>query len=142
MVFRPVYDLNSFSLGNKSIDLGLASFNFRSTGCNQNCFVIESVIDEAAYMGKFNPLEYRLMLLKKDKRHFNLLNSLATDSNWSKTNRKGHGKGVAINEFMIKKTKEGRNSFGEPTSIVAIISQIEITEKGKLKINKIQCKID
>ena len=140
--FPPVYDLKSFSLGNKSIDLGLASFNFRSTGCNQNCFVIESVIDEAAYMGKFNPLEYRLMLLKKDKRHFNLLNSLASESNWSKTNRKGHGKGVAINEFMIKKTKEGRNSFGEPTSIVAIISQIEITERGKLKLNKIHCKID
>ena len=43
---------------------------------------------------------------------------------------------------MIKKTKEGRNSFGDPTSIVAIISEIEISNKGKLKINKVHCKID
>ena len=40
--FPPVYDIEKFSLGNKSIDFGLASFNFRTTGCNQNCFVIES----------------------------------------------------------------------------------------------------
>ena len=43
---------------------------------------------------------------------------------------------------MIKKTKEGRNSFGEATSIVAMIAEIEISKKGRLIINKINCSID
>ena len=41
---------------------------------------------------------------------------------------------------MIKKTKEGRNSFGEATSIVAMIAEIEISKKGRLTINKINCR--
>ena len=140
--FPPVYDIEKFSLGNKSIDFGLASFNFRTTGCNQNCFVIESVIDESSHKAKINPLDYRLTLLKKDQRHYNLLKDLADKSNWSESVQVGHGKGIAINEFMIKKTKEGRNSFGEAPSIVAMIAEIEISKKGRLIINKINCSID
>ena len=140
--FPPIYDIKNFSLGNKSIDFGLASYNFRTTGCNQNCFVIESIIDESAHKANINTLDYRLTLFRNDERHYKLLKSIAKNSYWDVDVKKGQGKGIAINEFMIKKTKEGRNSFGDPTSIVAIISEIEISNKGKLKINKVHCKID
>ena len=140
--FPPIYDIKNFSLGNKSVDFGLASYNFRTTGCNQNCFVIESIIDESAHKANINPLDYRLTLLRNDERHYKLLKNIAKNSYWDVDVKKGQGKGIAINEFMIKKTKEGRNSFGDPTSIVAIISEIEISNKGKLKINKVHCKID
>ena len=64
--FPPVYKIENFSLGNQFVDIGIPSYNFRTTGCTQNCFVIESVIDEAAHRAKINPLEYRLNLLKNN----------------------------------------------------------------------------
>ena len=140
--FPPVYNINKFSLGNNSVDLGLASYNFRTTGCNQNCFVIESVIDEAASKAKIDPIDYRLMLLKNNQRHHSLLQSIANDSNWDKKIESGFGRGVAINEFMVKNTSKGRDNFGEATSIVAMIAEIEISKKGRLVIKKIDCKID
>ena len=135
-------NINKFSLGNNSVDLGLASYNFRTTGCNQNCFVIESVIDEAANEAKIDPIDYRLMLLNNNLRHHSLLQSIANDSNWDKNIESGFGRGVAINEFMVKNTSKGRDNFGEATSIGAMIAEIEISKKGRLVINKIDCKID
>jgi CO/xanthine dehydrogenase Mo-binding subunit len=82
------------------------------------------------------------MLLKNNQRHHSLLKKIANDSNWDKNIESGYGKGVAINEFMVKNTSKGRDNFGEATSIVAMIAEIEISKKGRLVIKKIDCKID
>ena len=140
--FPPVYKIENFSLGNQFVDIGIPSYNFRTTGCTQNCFVIESVIDEAAHRAKIDPLEYRLNLLKNNPRHYNLLKIFAAESKWDNEIKRGIGKGIAINEFMIKYTSKPRDNLGEATSIVAMIAEVSISDKGRLKIEKIDCKID
>jgi CO/xanthine dehydrogenase Mo-binding subunit len=134
--------LENFDLKYKWEDFGLSFENLRSAGSTQNCFVIESAIDEAAQLAGVNPLNYRLELLSHDERHRRLLEDLASQSNWETRLDKGFGRGIAIYEFMVKKTSKPRDNFGRSTTVSAASAVVSVSKSGRLKIEKIYFRVD
>jgi isoquinoline 1-oxidoreductase beta subunit len=71
---------------------------WRSVGASQNCFFLESIMDELAYAAGADPLMMRLSLLKHRPSR-NVLESVAEMSNWGSSLPKGHARGVAYSFF-------------------------------------------
>ena len=140
--FPPAYKLENFDLKYKWEDFGLSFENLRSAGSTQNCFVIESAIDESAHFAGIDPLSYRLGLLDHDERHRRLLEDLGSQSNWKTRLDSGFGRGIAIYEFMVKKTRKPRDNFGSPTTVSAASAVVSVSEIGRLKIEKIYFRVD
>ena len=70
---------------------------WRSVYHSTNTFAHESFIDELAYRGKKDPLDFRLSMLTEHPRFTGVLKKVAEMSNWYKK-EKGVGYGVAIVE--------------------------------------------
>ena len=100
---------------------------FRSVGHSHTAFVMETMIDELAYIAQQNPFNYRRMLLKEHPRHLAALNLVAEKSNWFDTAPKDRYRGIAVHE-----------AFG---SFVAQVIEISITN-GVPKVHKVTCAID
>lgn len=100
---------------------------WRSVGHSHSAFVKESLIDEAAYATKQDPLEYRLHLLASRPRHRRVLELAAAKAGWTSALNEGQGRGIALHE-----------SFG---SIVAMVAQVNIRD-GNLVIERITVAAD
>ncbi|MGH1351470.1 MAG: xanthine dehydrogenase family protein molybdopterin-binding subunit, partial [Methyloligellaceae bacterium] len=90
---------------------------WRSVNHSQHGFWAESFIDELAHNQKQDPLQYRLDLLKKGSRSYNVLKLAEEKSEWKTPVPAGVGRGVALVE-----------SFG---SIVAHVVEVKMDETGR-----------
>ena len=145
--FPPLYKFGKFDCQIKCENLGIPSYNLKTTGSTQNCFVMESVVDELAYLADTDPLNYRLNLLRGNERCTEILEGLSRQSNWITSLDNGLGRGIAIYEFMVKNlwwenTSFHRGSFGMPTTMVGASAIVSVTKRGQLKIEKIYFQID
>ncbi len=145
--FPPLYKVGKFDFQLKFEDLGIPSYNLRTTGSTQNCFVMESAVDELAYLADTDPLNYRLNLLRGNERCTEILEGLSRQSNWTTSLDNGFGRGIAIYEFMVKNlwwenTPFHRNNLGMPTTVVAASAIVSVTKRGRLKIEKIYFRLD
>lgn len=101
---------------------------WRSVGHSMNGWITESFIDEIAHAGGKDPVELRRALLEGQPSWLNVLNLAAEKGDWGKTLPKNWGRGIAIHE-----------SFG---SIAAHVAEVEVTDKGDLKIHRLVAVID
>ena len=127
--------------------MGIPSYNLRTTGSTQNCFVTESAVDELAHLADEDPLSYRLNLLSGNERCSKILEDLSRQSSWTSRLDDGFGRGVAIYEFMVKlnwweNTPFHRSNLGMPTTVVAASAIVSVTKRGRLKIEKIYFRLD
>lgn len=99
---------------------------WRSVGHTHVAFVMETMIDELAFIAGKDPVAYRRTILKS-KRHIAALNLVAEKSGWDKPLPQGRFRGVAVHE-----------SF---KSFVAQVAEISIDE-GHLHVHKVTCAID
>lgn len=116
---------------------------WRGTYANTAGFVMESWIDELAIYSKQDPLNYRLSLLQNapnvqtvrgeevvHKDLFKKVLEAARDKgNWKAKRRKGYGKGIAA-------------CFTFFESYAAIVAEVQVTKKRKLRIEKLTCVLD
>jgi isoquinoline 1-oxidoreductase beta subunit len=95
---------------------------WRAPGHSQNCFFIESFIDEMAYASRKDPLQLRRELLAHRPDFQQLIDLLAEKGDWGKPMPRGKGRGVALNDSY--------------DSIVGMIAEVTVT-KGQVKVDRV-----
>ncbi|HEY4362432.1 MAG TPA: xanthine dehydrogenase family protein molybdopterin-binding subunit [Bryobacteraceae bacterium] len=109
-------------------DAGIPVSYWRSVGFSQNCFFMESFLDEMAAATKKDPVEFRRKLLAKaNPRYLNVLNVAAEKANWGKPLPTGHFHGVGV-----------VNNIG---SFNALVAEVSVTG-GKVKVHKVVAAVD
>jgi len=124
------YDIPNVHIEYHPPDAGIPVSYWRSVGFSQNCFFMESFLDEMAAATKKDPVEFRRRLLSKDPknaRYLNVLNVAADKSGWGKPLPAGHFHGVAV-----------VNNLG---SYNAQVAEVSVTQ-GKVKVHRVVCAID
>lgn len=100
----------------------------RSVGHIQNAFVNECFIDELANLANQDPFEYRHSLMKNNARQLKVLEVVAEKADWK--GRKNNNKFYGIASHY---------SF---QSYAAMVVEISLNSKQKMKINRIVCAMD
>jgi isoquinoline 1-oxidoreductase subunit beta len=124
----PPYAIPNLLIDSHAVDTGVRSGAWRSVGYSQNCFVIESFLDEMAHAAKKDPYEYRLGLLPASSRLRGALQLAAGKSGWGTRLPAGSGRGIACVQ-----------GFG---SSVAQVAEVSVSKDGSLKVNRVVCAID
>ena len=124
------YDIPNIDLQYHPPDAGIPVSYWRSVGFSQNCFFMESFLDEMAAATKKDPVEFRRRLLSKDPknaRYLNVLNLAADKAGWGTPLPAGQFRGVAV-----------VNNLG---SFNAQVAEVSVTQ-GKVKVHRVVCAID
>lgn len=90
------YRIKAFLRSANTIDIGVPVGYWRSVESSQNCFAIESFIDELAVRGGTDPLAFRSQLLDPKGRAWAVLNRAAQLSDWAKPPPPGQFRGLAL----------------------------------------------
>ncbi|MBA4053338.1 MAG: twin-arginine translocation pathway signal protein [Marivirga sp.] len=106
---------------------GVPVLAWRAVGNTHTGFVMESLIDELAFLSHIDPVEYRRMLFKNHPRHLAALNLAAEKSAWNKPLPPGLFRGIAVHSSM--------------GSYVSQVVELSIENK-KLKVHRVVCAID
>lgn len=103
---------------------------WRSVGNTHTAFVMETVIDELAFLARTDAVEYRKKLLAGHPRHLAALIAAAGKAGWTHPSPKGlppgHFRGVAVHEAM--------------GSVVAQVVEISYSNRN-LKVHRVVCTI-
>ena len=89
-----------YKLLNLTLEVVRENFNiplgfWRSVGHSYTGFFMEGMLNELASKAKQDPIEYRMAMLPKGSRAYNVLDRLKTFSNWTDALPKNHAKGMA-----------------------------------------------
>lgn len=96
---------------------------WRGVNNNQNAIWMETFLDEVAKAAGKDPLEFRRAMMTKHPKHLAVLNAVAEKIGWGKPAAPGVSRGIA--QMM---------GFG---SYVAGAAEVTISDKGKLKIERL-----
>jgi isoquinoline 1-oxidoreductase beta subunit len=124
----PPYEIPNLLIESNIVSTGVPIGAWRSVGPSQNCFVVESFIDELAHAAKKDPFEFRKSLLPNSPRLRGVLETAALKSGWGKPMAKGRGRGIACVE-----------AFG---SAIAEVAEVTVTNKNELRIDRIVAAVD
>ncbi len=102
--------------------------SWRSVDHSMHGFFIESFIDELAHASNQDPYQYRRGLFPDGSRFQKVLDLAAEKGNWGKELPPNWGRGIAIHK-----------SFG---TIAAEVIDVEISDDGALRVNRIVCAVD
>ena len=122
------YAMNNAKVAFGQLELPIQVGNWRSVGSSQNAYFTESFMDECAHAAGKDPYEFRKAKLKEHPRFLNVLNKVASMSNWSTPPAEGKFRGIALHE-----------SFG---SIVGQVAEITKVSEKEFSIDKFYCVID
>ncbi|HSA54921.1 MAG TPA: molybdopterin cofactor-binding domain-containing protein, partial [Gemmatimonadaceae bacterium] len=100
---------------------------WRSVGPSQNCFILESFIDELAHAAGRDPVQFRRELLAGDARMRHVLDVAAERSGWGSPLPAGRARGIALVD-----DKGGR---------VAEVAEVSL-ENGQVRVHKVICVAD
>lgn len=124
----PQYAIPNVLIDSHIEETGVPIGAWRSVGYSQNCFVIESFIDELAHAAKKDPFDFRRALLAKSSVLKGVLELAAAKAEWGKPLPAGTGRGIACVE-----------GFG---SAVAQVAEVSVSGAGELKVSRVVCAID
>ena len=96
---------------------------WRSVGHSQNCFFLESFVDEMAAAAGQDPFEFRRGLLADKPRHRRVLELAAEKAGWGKPLPAGVHRGIAV--FM---------GYG---SYCAAVAEVSVSDRGRLKVHRL-----
>jgi isoquinoline 1-oxidoreductase beta subunit len=117
-------DLRSSSHAAHSVREG----SWRSVGFSQQCFVIESFIDELAHAAQQDPLTFRMAALQHAPRHRAVLQAAAQRAQWGEPLPAGQGRGIALVE-----------AFG---SLCAQVAQVQVDARGGISVLRMVAAVD
>ncbi len=133
LIPKHFYEIDGVNVTHSPVIFDVPIGPWRAPPNSINVFYTESVMDELSYLAGIDPLIYRLSFLKNSPRHKNVLELVAKQSGWGTDTMEGQGRGLGINEwFPINETK----------TILGVVAKVSISEKGKLKIDRVDCVVD
>ena len=127
------YNVEGVEMSHTPVDFGIPLGYWRSPPNSINVFYTESVMDELAHLAEIDPLEYRLRFITESPKHKAVLELVAKQAGWGNSLPEGHGRGIAINDWF---------PLDDDVSVVAQVAEVSITNRGKLKIHRVDCVID
>ncbi len=127
------YKVEGVDMTHTGVEFGVPLGPWRSPPNSLNVFYTESVMDELAYLAEIDPLDYRLKFLGESPKHRSVLEQVAKQAGWGRPLPEGHGRGIAINDWF---------GLDDVTSVVAEVVEVSISERGKLKVHRVDCVID
>jgi isoquinoline 1-oxidoreductase beta subunit len=127
------YNLEGVKMSHTPIDFGVPVGAWRSPPNSINVFYTESVMDELAHLAEIDPLEYRIKFITESPKHKAVLEQVAKQAGWGTPLPEGHGRGIAINDWF---------PFDEDVTVVAQVAEVSINNRGKLKVERVDCVID
>ncbi|MBN8820951.1 MULTISPECIES: xanthine dehydrogenase family protein molybdopterin-binding subunit [unclassified Spirosoma] len=116
---------HSFELHTTTVNVPVLPW--RSVGSTHSAFVIETLIDELAFLAKIDPVAYRRAFFINHPRHLAALNLAAEKSDWTNPLPKGQFRGIAVCEAM--------------GSYVAQVVELSI-DKQTIRVHRVVCAID
>jgi isoquinoline 1-oxidoreductase subunit beta len=108
-------------------ETGVPTGWYRAVSYIPNVFAVESFMDEAAYAGKRDPLEFRLAHLHDQPRHAAVLREAAARAGWGKTLPDNVALGISTNQAY--------------DSYIAVIAQVARKDNALL-VEKLTCVAD
>ncbi|MEO7207845.1 MAG: molybdopterin cofactor-binding domain-containing protein [Steroidobacteraceae bacterium] len=123
-----VYEVANQAYGAVKVATPVPVGPWRSVESSWHGFFIESFIDELAHQANRDPLEYRRALLKSKPRHLATLELAAEKAGWGAPLAPRRARGIAMVE-----------SFG---TIVVHIAEVEVSDDGDLKVQRVTCAAD
>jgi len=127
------YNVEGVEMSHTPVDFGIPLGYWRSPPNSINVFYTESIMDELAHLAEIDPLEYRLKFITESPKHKAVLELVAKQAGWGNSLPEGHGRGIAINDWF---------PLDDDVSVVAQVAEVSITNRGKLKIHRVDCVID
>jgi len=120
---------------NSTVPSGVPVGAWRAPGDNGNYWASQSFVDELAHAGGRDPLEFRLELLSSGNirnytaaRMQGVLKLAADKAGWGKKLPRGQGQGISF-------------AFSH-RGYVAIVADVEVSQAGDLKVNKLTAAVD
>jgi isoquinoline 1-oxidoreductase beta subunit len=107
---------------------GVTTAWWRGVGPTHNVFVVESFMDECAVAAGKDPIAFRRGLLKNNPRALAVLNLAAEKSGWGEKLPPGMGRGISL-QYAFK-------------SYLAHVLEIEVTDRGEIKLRRATVAID
>ena len=133
LIPKHFYEIDGVNVTHSPVIFDVPIGPWRAPPNSINVFYTESVMDELSHLAGIDPLIYRLSFLKNSPRHKKVLELVAKQSGWGTDTMEGQGRGLGINEwFPINETK----------TILGVVAKVSISEKGKLKIDRVDCVVD
>ena len=133
LIPKHFYEIDGVNVTHSPVIFDVPIGPWRAPPNSINVFYTESVMDELSHLAGIDPLTYRLSFLKNSPRHKKVLELVAKQSGWGTDTMEGQGRGLGINEwFPINETK----------TILGVVAKVSISEKGKLKIDRVDCVVD
>ncbi|MDP7158732.1 MAG: molybdopterin-dependent oxidoreductase [SAR324 cluster bacterium] len=127
------YKVEGVNMTHTGVKLGVPTGFWRSPMNNLNVFYTESVMDELAHLAGQDPLEYRLRLMTESPRYRAVLEQVAKQAGWETPLPEGHGRGIAINDWIaVEETK----------TVVAEVAEVSVSKRGRLKVHRVDCVVD
>lgn len=123
----PLYEIPNVEVRWIDTDPGIPIWFWRTPGGSQNCFALESMVDELAHHAKRDPLAFRLAMLDKRPRQRAALELAAREAGWDCPTPAGSARGLAMCEI-----------FG---TVVAQVAEVRI-ENGQPRVTRVTCAID
>lgn len=123
------YEVPNFYIEFVMTDLPIPCWPWRSVQNAPNAFAIESFLDELAHAAGKDPVEFRLQLLKNNKRASRVLQTVAEKAGWGKPIPKGQGRGIAQHAC-----------FG--TWIAKVVDLSVDKNTGKIKVHRVVAAVD
>lgn len=120
------YHLPDFVVRHAMVNTPVPVGFWRGVGHTQNCFYLESFIDELAHAAGKDPLAYRLSLLQAQPRHSALLQRLGARAGWDQP-APGRHRGIALSE-----------AWG---SICASVVEVSVKDR-QVSIHRVTCALD
>lgn len=111
---------------------GLATAFWRGVGPTHNVFVVESFVDELAYLSKTDPVAFRRSLLQKSPRTLAVLNLAAEKAGWGKPLKPVAGR-------RIGRGVSTQFAFG---SYMAQVAEVSVGPDGDVRLHRVVCAVD
>ena len=121
-----------YNIPNKQIGVMLKNTHvpvmfWRGVGGSQNCFLMESFVDEMSYAAGVDPWEFRRSMVTRPDM-IGVLNVMKDKGNWGKPMGPGQGRGMAICESY--------------NSVTGQVAEVTVSPDGKLKVDRVVCVVD
>ncbi|OKO82284.1 twin-arginine translocation pathway signal protein [Bradyrhizobium sp. NAS80.1] len=121
------YDIPDFAVDSYSAVSPVPVSWFRSVGHSHSAYVMETVVDELAYLSKRDPVAFRLALLGSQSRDAAVVKMAADKAGWGEALPRGRGRGIAYHA-----------SFG---TRIAMVAQVDASA-GSIKVERIVAAVD